>query len=296
VRIPEAHARPRMTHEETTFMTATVKPLKSEASDSPKAAAPAPGTVLVEKRDRVGLITLNRPKALNALNAQLAAEVLAAVRGFDADPGIGAIVITGSPRAFAAGADIAEMAEKTYADLNARDLFADWDAMRQVGKPIIAAVSGYALGGGCELAMLCDFIIASDDAQFGQPEIKLGILPGIGGSQRLTRAVGKALAMDLVLTGRNIGAQEAKAAGLVARVVPADQLLQTALEAAHTIAGYNMPAVRLAKEAVNRAFETTLAEGVLHERRLFQSAFATEGQKEGMHAFLAKRAPVFRHR
>lgn len=277
-------------------MTATVKAPKSEGNESPKPPAPPPSTVLVERRGRVGLITLNRPKALNALNTQLAAEVLAALRGFDADPDVGAIVVTGSPRAFAAGADIAEMADKTYADLNARDLFAEWDAVRLVGKPIIAAVSGYAMGGGCELAMLCDFIIASEDAQFGQPEIKLGILPGIGGSQRLTRAVGKALSMDLVLTGRNIGAHEAKAAGLVARVVPADQLLQTALEAAHTIAGYNMPAVRLAKEAVNRAFESTLAEGVLHERRLFQSAFATEGQKEGMHAFLAKRAPVFRHR
>jgi len=277
-------------------MTVIVKAPKSERNDNPEAASTPPSTVLVERRDRVGLITLNRPKALNALNTQLAAEVIAALKGFDADPGVGAIVITGSPRAFAAGADIAEMADKTYADLNARDLFADWDAVRLIGKPIVAAVSGYALGGGCELAMLCDFIIASEDAQFGQPEIKLGILPGIGGSQRLTRAVGKALAMDLVLTGRNIGAQEAKAAGLVARIVPVDQLLQTALEAAHTIAGYNMPAIRLAKEAVNRAFESTLAEGVLHERRLFQSAFATEGQKEGMHAFLAKRAPVFRHR
>ena len=277
-------------------MSATAKPLKTEAGTDAKKAATTESTILVERRERVGLITLNRPRALNALNAQSAAEVLAALKAFDADDNIGAIVITGSPRAFAAGADIAEMAEKTYAELNARDLFADWDAVRSVGKPIIAAVGGYALGGGCELAMLCDFIIAAEDAQFGQPEIKLGILPGIGGSQRLTRAIGKALAMDLVLTGRSIGAQEAKAAGLVARVVPPADLLQTALEAAHTIAGYNLPAVRLAKESVNRAFETTLAEGVLHERRLFQSAFATEGQKEGMQAFLAKRAPVFRHR
>jgi len=277
-------------------MSATVKPLKTEARTDAKEATTTESTIIVERRERVGLITLNRPKALNALNAQLATEVLAALKAFDADDNIGAIVIAGSPRAFAAGADIAEMAEKTYAELNARDLFADWDAVRSVGKPIIAAVGGYALGGGCELAMLCDFIIAAEDAQFGQPEIKLGILPGIGGSQRLTRAIGKALAMDLVLTGRSIGAQEAKAAGLVARVVPSADLLQTALEAAHTIAGYNLPAVRLAKESVNRAFETTLAEGVLHERRLFQSAFATEGQKEGMHAFLAKRAPVFRHR
>lgn len=277
-------------------MTATIKPLKGELQNPSQTAAAVPSTILVERRERVGLITLNRPKALNALNKQLAAEVLVALKEFDADPGIGAVVLTGSLRAFAAGADIAEMAEKTYAELNAQDLFADWDLVRTVGKPIIAAVSGYALGGGCELAMLCDFIIASEDAQFGQPEIKLGILPGIGGSQRLTRAVGKALAMDMVLTGRNIGASEARSAGLVARVVPGDQLLQTALEAAHTIAGYNLPAVRLAKEAVNRAFEVSLAEGVLHERRLFQAVFATEGQKEGMHAFLAKRAPVFRHR
>jgi len=279
-------------------MSATVKPLKTEAGadTDAKGTVATESTIIVERRERVGLITLNRPKALNALNAQLAAEVLAALKAFDADDNIGAIVITGSARAFAAGADIAEMAEKNYAELNARDLFADWDAVRGVGKPIVAAVGGYALGGGCELAMLCDFIIAADDAQFGQPEIKLGILPGIGGSQRLTRAIGKALAMDLVLTGRSIGALEAKAAGLVARVVPAADLLQIALEAAHTIAGYNLPAVRLAKESVNRAFESTLAEGVLHERRLFQSAFATEGQKEGMHAFLAKRAPVFRHR
>jgi enoyl-CoA hydratase len=277
-------------------MSATVKPLKTEAGADAMGATPTESTIIVERRGRVGLITLNRPKAMNALNAQLAAEVLTALKTFDADDNIGAIVIAGSPRAFAAGADIAEMAEKTYAELNARDLFADWDAVRSVGKPIIAAVGGYALGGGCELAMLCDFIIAADDAQFGQPEIKLGILPGIGGSQRLSRAIGKSLAMDLVLTGRSIGAQEAKAAGLVARVVPAVDLLQTALEAAHTIAGYNLPAVRMAKESVNRAFETTLAEGVLHERRLFQSAFATEGQKEGMQAFLAKRAPVFRHR
>jgi enoyl-CoA hydratase len=253
-------------------------------------------TILVERRERVGLITLNRPKQLNALNTQVAREVLAALREFDVDRNIGAIVITGGARAFAAGADIAEMADKSFADLQAQDLFADWDSVRGIGKPVIAAVAGYALGGGCELAMLCDFIIASEDAQFGQPEIKLGILPGIGGSQRLSRAVGKALAMDMVLTGRSIGAAEAKAVGLIARVVPVSELLQTALEAAHTIAGYNLPAVRLAKEAVNRAQEVSLAEGVLHERRLFQAAFATEGQKEGMQAFIAKRAPVFRHR
>lgn len=257
---------------------------------------PAYETILVERRERVGLITLSRPKSLNALNVRLSQEVVRALRDFDADDNVGAIVIAGSPRAFAAGADISEMADKSFVELQSRDLFAAWDDVRSIGKPIIAAVSGYALGGGCELAMMCDFIIASEDAHFGQPEIKLGILPGIGGSQRLTRAVGKSLAMDLVLTGRSIDAVEAKAAGLVARVVPGAELLQTALEAAHTIAGYNAPAVRAAKEAVNRAQEVSLAEGLLHERRLFQAMFATDGQKEGMRAFLAKRAPVFRHR
>jgi enoyl-CoA hydratase len=261
-----------------------------------RASAPRSETILVERRERVGLITLNRPKSLNALNIQLSREVVAALRLFDADDNIGAIVIAGSPRAFAAGADIAEMADKTFAELQSRDIFAAWQEFLTIGKPIIAAVSGYALGGGCELALMCDFIIAAEDAHFGQPEIKLGILPGIGGSQRLTRSVGKALAMDLILTGRSITATEAKAAGLVARTVPAATLLQTALEAAHTIAGYNAPAVRMAKEAVNRAQEVSLAEGMLHERRLFQATFATEGQKEGMHAFLSKRAPVFRHR
>ena len=260
------------------------------------AAAPEYETIKIDRRERVGLITLYRPKTLNALNVQLSREVLAALKDFDRDDRIGAIVITGSARAFAAGADIEEMADKSFNDLNTHDIFAEWDGVRSISKPIIAAVGGYALGGGCELAMMCDFIIAAEDAQFGQPEIKLGILPGIGGSQRLTRAVGKALAMDLILTGRNLNAAEALAAGLVARVVAPSELLQTALETAHTIAGYNAPAVRLAKEAVNRAFELTLSEGVLHERRLFQAAFATEGQKEGMFAFLAKRAPVFRHR
>ncbi len=253
-------------------------------------------TISIDRRERVGLITLSRPKQMNALNRRMSHEVVAALTAFDKDEGIGAIVITGNARAFAAGADIEEMADKSFADWHANDLFAEWDRIRTISKPIIAAVAGYALGGGCELAMACDFIIAADDAQFGQPEIKLGVLPGIGGSQRLTRAVGKSLAMDLILTGRNLRADEAFAAGLVARVVPSTELLQTALEAAHTIAGYNLPAVRLAKEAVNRAFETPLSEGVLHERKLFQAAFATEGQKEGMFAFLAKRAPVFRHR
>jgi enoyl-CoA hydratase len=271
-----------------------------EAQPTPASAAPVAApryeTILVERRERVGLITLNRPKSMNALNVLMSSEVVAALRQFDKDDNIGAIVIAGSPRAFAAGADIEEMAGKSFVDLQSDDIFAAWQELQNIAKPIIAAVSGYALGGGCELAMMCDFIIASEDAHFGQPEIKLGILPGIGGSQRLTRSVGKALAMDLVLTGRSITATEAKAAGLVARIVPATELLQTALEAAHTIAGYNMPAVRLAKEAVNRAHEVSLSEGILHERRLFQAAFATDGQKEGMNAFLAKRAPVFRHR
>lgn len=253
-------------------------------------------TIRVDRRERVGLITLYRPKSLNALSVQLSREVLAALTDFDADDGIGAIVITGNTRAFAAGADIEEMVDKSFNDLNTDDIFAEWDRIRGISKPIIAAVGGYALGGGCELALMCDFIIAAEDAQFGQPEIKLGVLPGIGGSQRMTRAIGKSLAMDLILTGRNLGAADALAAGLVSRVVPPADLLQTALEAAHTIACYNAPAVRLAKEAVNRAFETTLSEGVLYERRLFQTAFSTEGQKEGMHAFLAKRAPVFRNR
>jgi len=253
-------------------------------------------TIIVERRERVGLITLNRPKSLNALNLQLASEVMATLKDFDADERIGAVVITGSPRAFAAGADIEEMAEKTLVELLNNDIFADWDQMRFIKKPVIAAVSGFALGGGFELAMLCDTIIATEDAQFGLPEIKLGILPGIGGSQRLTKSIGKALAMDLILTGRTIDVHEAKSAGIVARVVPSAELLQTALEAAHQIAGLNAPAVAMAKEAVNRAFETGLSEGVLHERRLFQAAFATDGQKEGMAAFVAKRAPVFRNR
>ncbi len=257
---------------------------------------PGPSTILVERRERVGLITLNRPRQLNALNRQLAGEILAALRAFDADENVGAIVITGSTRAFAAGADIEEMAEIPFVDFLMHDFLAPWDEIRAIGTPIIAAVAGYALGGGCELALLCDFVIAAEDAQFGQPEVKLGVLPGIGGSQRLARSVGKAMTMDMVLTGRTIGAAEAKAIGLVARVVPPQDLLQTALEAAHTIAGYNAPAVRMAKQAVNHAFEGTLSDGLRHERLLFQAAFATEGQKEGMSAFKSKRAPVFRHR
>ncbi len=275
------------------------KEVLSSTEGAPAVPAPtgnSPKTIIVERRQRVGLISLNRPKALNALNSQLAVETLAALKAFDADDRIGAMVITGSARAFAAGADIAEMAEKSFTDFYSHDFLGPWDEIKSISKPIIAAVGGYALGGGCGLALLCDFIIAAEDAQFGQPEIKLGVLPGIGGSQRLTRAVGKSLAMDLILTGRTIGAAEAKASGLVARVVPTADLLQVALEAAHTIAGYNAPAVKMAKEAVNAAFETPLSEGLRHERLLFKAAFATEGQKEGMNAFVAKRAPVFRHR
>ncbi len=249
--------------------------------------------ILVETRGRVGIVTLNRPSALNALNNALSEEVLAAMRAFDADPGVGAMVLTGSEKAFAAGADIREMQQKAFVDLFQDNYFGAWDEVARIRKPIIAAVSGFALGGGCEVAMLCDFIIAGENAKFGQPEIKLGILPGIGGSQRLTRLVGKSLAMDMVLTGRMIDAQEAKASGLVARVVPVAEVLSTAIEAAETIAGYSLPAVMLAKSAVNRAEELALTEGVAHERKLFQAAFATEGQKEGMAAFVEKRPPAF---
>jgi enoyl-CoA hydratase len=252
-------------------------------------------TILVETPgDRVGLIRLNRPKALNALNLTVMHELTSAAAELDRDPSIGAIVITGSERAFAAGADIAEMAPLSYPEAHAEDWFAGWDALTRVRKPLVAAVSGYALGGGCELAMLCDLLIAADSAVFGQPEIKLGVIPGIGGSQRLTRAVGKAKAMDLCLTGRTMDAVEAERAGLVSRLVPAADLLTEALRVAATIAAMSTPAAIMAKEAVNRAFETSLAEGVRFERRLFHATFATADQKEGMAAFLAKRPPVFR--
>ncbi len=252
-------------------------------------------TILLERKGRVGIITLNRPKALNALNSQLMREVVSAVEELDADTEIGAILLTGSERAFAAGADIKEMAPKTFSEVYSEDFFSDWDRLSSARTPIIAAVSGYALGGGCELAMLCDFIIASDTAKFGQPEIKLGVIPGIGGSQRLTRAVGKAKAMDMCLTGRNMDAEEAERAGLVSRVVPAAELLEVALDAATTIASMSLPAAIMAKEAVNRSFETTLAEGVRFERRVFHSTFATADQKEGMAAFVEKRTPEFKH-
>jgi enoyl-CoA hydratase len=253
-------------------------------------------TVVVEQDGRVGTITLNRPQALNALNSQMMKEVTGAAAEFDDDPDIGAIIITGSAKAFAAGADIKEMSALGFAAVFGSDLFAPWAKLAAVRTPTIAAVAGHALGGGCELAMMCDLLIAADTAKFGQPEIKLGVLPGMGGSQRLTRAIGKAKAMDLILTGRTIGAAEAERSGLVSRVVPADDLLAEAKAVAAAIAAMSRPAARMAKEAVNRAFESTLAEGLLYERRLFHSAFATDDQSEGMAAFIEKRAPNFTHR
>jgi enoyl-CoA hydratase len=253
-------------------------------------------TILVERDERVGIITLNRPKALNALNSQVMNEVTSAAIELDNDDDIGAIVITGSAKAFAAGADIKEMSGLSFADAFGADFFAPWAKLAAVRTPTIAAVAGYALGGGCELAMMCDLLIAADTAKFGQPEIKLGVIPGMGGSQRLTRAVGKAKAMDLILTGRTIDAAEAERSGLVSRVVPADDLLSEAKAVATTISKMSLPSSQMAKEAVNRAFESTLAEGLLYERRLFHSAFATEDQTEGMAAFTEKRPPSFTHR
>ena len=239
-------------------------------------------TILVSRSERVGTITLNRPEALNALNSQVMAEVTSAAAEFDADAGIGAIIITGSAKAFAAGADIKEMAELSFSDVFGSDFFAAWGKLAAVRTPLIAAVAGHALGGGCELAMMCDVLIAADTAKFGQPEIKLGVLPGMGGSQRLTRAVGKAKAMDMILTGRTIDAAEADRIGLVSRVVPADDLLAQANAVATTISQMSRSASRMAKEAVNRAFESSLTEGLLYERRLFHSAFATDDQTEGL--------------
>ncbi len=253
--------------------------------------------ILVEARDRVGLITINRPKQLNALNDAVMDEIGAALVAFDADDGIGAIVITGSEKAFAAGADIGAMANFSFVDAYKGDYITrNWETIRRVRKPVIAAVAGFALGGGCELAMMCDIVIAADSARFGQPEIKLGVIPGAGGTQRLPRAVSKAKAMDLCLTARMMDATEAERAGLVSRVVPAERLLEEALAAAQVIAGFSLPAVMMAKEAVNRAFETTLSEGVMAERRMFHSLFATDDQKEGMAAFVEKRRPDFKHR
>jgi enoyl-CoA hydratase len=253
--------------------------------------------ILVETQGKVGLITLNRPKALNALNDALMDELGAALKAFDADEGIGAIVITGSEKAFAAGADIGMMASYTFMDVYKGEYITrNWETIRTIRKPVIAAVAGFALGGGCELAMMCDIIFAADTAKFGQPEIKLGVIPGAGGTQRLPRAVSKAKAMDLCLTARMMDAAEAERAGLVSRVIPAADLLNEAIAAATTISEYSLPAVMMAKEAVNRAYETTLAEGVHFERRMFHSLFATEDQKEGMAAFVEKRKPVFKNK
>jgi enoyl-CoA hydratase len=252
--------------------------------------------IIVETRGRAGLITLNRPNALNALSGDLISELNEALDGFEADDKIGAIVLTGSEKAFAAGADIKQMAELDFVDAYKGDFIGDWSRLSLCRKPVIAAVAGYALGGGCEIAMMCDFIIAADNAKFGQPEINLGVIPGAGGSQRMTRFIGKAKAMDLCLTGRMMEADEAERCGLVSRIVPASDLVDEAVKAAQKIAGFSMPAVLMAKECVNRAFETTLAEGVRFERRLFQSLFATEDQKEGMAAFNAKREPQFKNR
>jgi enoyl-CoA hydratase len=252
--------------------------------------------LIVETRGKVGIIRLNRPQALNALNAALVSELSGAIDGFETDPLVACVIITGSEKAFAAGADIKEMAHKSYMDAFFSDFAGGWDHAARARKPVIAAVAGFALGGGCELAMQCDMIIAADNAKFGQPEIKLGVIPGIGGTQRLTRAVGKAKAMDLILTGRMMDAAEAERSGLVARVVPAANLMEEAVKAAETIAAMSLPSVMIAKECVNRAFEVSLTEGVRFERRVFHSLFSTEDQKEGMAAFVEKRAPDFKNR
>lgn len=253
-------------------------------------------TILTETRGSVAIITLNRPKALNALNSVVMTELTAALSAYDRDEKIAVVVLTGSEKAFAAGADIKEMQSLEFVDAYVGDFISGWDAVAAFRKPLIAAVSGFALGGGCELAMMCDFIIASETAKFGQPEITLGVIPGMGGSQRLTRAVGKAKAMDMVLTGRMMDAAEAERAGLVSRVVDADRLMDETLAAAEKIAGFPRAATLMAKEAVNRSFEVTLAEGLRFERRLFQSLFATSDQKEGMAAFVEKRKPAFSNR
>ncbi len=251
--------------------------------------------IIVETKGRVGVIRLNRPQALNALNIALIEELTQAVHAFDRDSAIGCMLLTGSEKAFAAGADIKEMADKTFNEAFVGDFCAGWDAVARARKPVIAAVAGFALGGGCELAMQCDLIIAADTAKFGQPEIKLGVIPGIGGTQRLTRAIGKAKAMDLVLTGRNMDATEAERAGLVARIVPAASLMDEAMKMAETIAGMSLPSVLAGKESVNAAFETSLAEGIRFERRIFHSMFATADQKEGMKAFVEKRKPDWKN-
>jgi enoyl-CoA hydratase len=253
--------------------------------------------ILVERKERVGIITLNRPKQMNALNPLLMQELAKALYEFDADEGIGAIVITGSEKAFAAGADIGAMKDFSYMDaFKSNYITRDWEHIRNIRKPVVAAVAGYALGGGNELAMMCDIVIAADNAKFGQPEINLGIMPGAGGTQRLPRFTSKAKAMDLCLTARTMDAQEAERAGLVSRVVPLDKLMEEALAVAGKISGYSLPVVMMIKESINRAFESTLSEGVLFERRLFHSQFALEDQKEGMAAFVEKRKPTFKHK
>ena len=251
--------------------------------------------ITVEQRGRVGVITLNRPKQLNALSPELMAKLGRALAAFDADAGIGAIVLTGSEKAFAAGADIAAMKDLSYMHAYLTDYITDWEHFRKLRKPVIAAVAGYALGGGNELVMQCDIVIAAENAKFGQPEVTLGIMPGYGGTQRLPRFTSKAKAMDLCLTARMMDAQEAERAGLVSRIVPLERLMDEALAVAEKIAGYSLPVAMMIKESINRAYETSLAEGVLFERRVFQSQFALEDQKEGMAAFLEKRKPVFKH-
>ena len=255
-----------------------------------------PTNIIVETEGRVGIVRLNRPQVLNALNKALVAELNEAVAGFDADPNIGCILVTGSEKAFAAGADIKEMADKEYMDAYLNNFGANEDGIARARKPVVAAVAGFALGGGCEFAMQADIIIAADNAKFGQPEIKLGVMPGYGGTQRLTHAVGKAKAMDMILTGRMMDAAEAERSGLVARVVPLASLMDEAMKVAETIAGMGLPSVLSAKEAVNRAFETSLTEGVLFERRVFHALFATKDQKEGMAAFVAKRPAKFENK
>ena len=253
--------------------------------------------ILVERRGAVGIITLNRPKALNALSSGLMAELATALADMEGDDEIRCLVLTGSEKAFAAGADIKEMQPKDYMDVYKEDFItAGWENLSRVRKPVIAAVAGYALGGGCEVAMMCDFIIAADNAKFGQPEITIGTIPGAGGTQRLTRFVGKAKAMDMCLTGRMMDVEEAERSGLVSRVVPLADLMDEAIKTAERIAGLSRPSVAMAKEAVNRAYETTLLEGIRFERRLFHSTFSTEDQKEGMAAFVDKRQPDFKHR
>ena len=252
--------------------------------------------VIVETRGRVGVMRLNRPQALNALNRALVAELFAAIDSFEANDAIGCMLITGNEKAFAAGADIKEMADKTFIEAYLGNFCADWDRAARTRKPIVAAVAGFALGGGCELAMQCDIVIAADTAKFGQPEMKIGVIPGIGGTQRLTRAVGKAKAMDMLLTGRMMDAAEAERSGLVARVVPAASLMDEAMKVAETIAGMSLPSVLAGKEAVNTAFETSLAEGSRFERRIFHSLFATADQKEGMKAFIEKRKPEWKNK